>query len=72
MYIFTFKRSKSKHFQKALNHAINMGASWEGETAKLIIPEKDLLTAYEDIFFLFGYIQKLNLSAASCGESSIH
>jgi len=72
MYILTFKRSKSKHFQKALNHAINMGASWDGETAKLIIPEKDLLTAYEDIHFLFGYIQKWNSTKATFRGKPVH
>ena len=57
MYTLTFKRSKSKFFQKALNHATHMGASWDGETAKLMIQEKDLLTAYEDLVILFQYIQ---------------
>ena len=65
MYILTFKRSSSKHFQKALNHVTYMGGSWDGETAKLIIPEKDLLTAYEDIHFLFGYNQNWESTKAT-------
>lgn len=65
MYILTFKRSTSKHFQKALNCAVNLGASWDGETAKLIIPETELLTAYEDLLSLFHYIHKWNSTRAT-------
>ncbi len=65
MYILTFKRSKSKFFQKALNHAINVGASWDGTTAKLMIAEKDLLTAYEDLLILFQYIQNWSSTKAT-------
>lgn len=57
MYTLTFQRSKSKHFQKALNHVHNMGGSWDGEIARLEIPEEKLLEAYEEMGFLFGYVQ---------------
>jgi len=42
-----------------------MGASWDGETAILMIPEQDLLTAYENIRILFKYIQKWNSTRAT-------
>ena len=58
MYTLTFKRSKSKHFQKALNHLVTMGGSWDGETATLQIPTEKILTAYEDLVILFQYTQK--------------
>ena len=65
MYILSFKRSKSKFFQKALNHVTYMGGSWDGETAKLMIQEKDLLTAYEDLVILFRYIQNWKSTRAT-------
>lgn len=57
MYILTFQRSNSKNFQKALNHVYNLGVTWDGQTARIEIPEDNLLKAYEEIHFLFGYIQ---------------
>jgi len=71
MYILTFQRSSSKHFQKALNHVITMGGSWDGEVARLEIPESDLMDAYEDIYFLFGYIQKWKSTRATFNGKSV-
>ena len=58
MYTLTFHRSASKHFQKALNHLHNLGGTWDGQTARLEVPEDRLMDAYEEIGFLFGYIQQ--------------
>jgi len=58
MYILTFQRTRSKHFQRALNHAMGMGAEWDGETATLAIPAEDMLTAYEDLLALFEYVSR--------------
>ena len=65
MYILTFQKSNSKHFQKALNHVFNLGGSWDGQVARLEIPEEKLLEAYEEIRFLFGYIQNWKSTRAT-------
>jgi hypothetical protein len=65
MYILTFKQFKSKYFQKALKHALKLGASWDGEIVTITIPEKDLPTAYERLLDLFYYIIKWNSTRAT-------
>ncbi|MCK5136635.1 MAG: hypothetical protein KAR19_12655 [Bacteroidales bacterium] len=42
MYALTFKRSRSKHILKELNHVVSMGESWDATTEKLMITEKAL------------------------------
>lgn len=72
MYTLTFQRSGSKHFQKALNHVHNLGGTWDGQTARLEIPEDKLMEAYEEIHFLFGYIQKWKSLRATFRGKPVH
>lgn len=58
MFTITFQRSKSKYFQKALNHAKRHGATWNGETVTLRIQDYDLTAAYETHQDLLKYITK--------------
>jgi len=48
-----------------------MGGSWDGEVARLEIPEEKLMTAYEDIAFLFGYIQNWKSTRATFNGKSV-
>jgi len=72
MYTLTFQRSNSKHFQKALNHVYNLGGTWDGQTARMEIPEDKLLGAYEELGFLFGYIQHWKSLRATFRGKEVH
>lgn len=56
MYILTFKRSRSKYFEKGLNLAERLGGTWDGETMVLKIPESKLMKAYDRLMSLFGVV----------------
>lgn len=56
MYILTFKRSRSKFWEKGLALAEKLGGTWDGESMVLKIPESRLLRAYNRLLPLFEIV----------------
>jgi hypothetical protein len=65
MYILTFKRSRSKYFEKGLALAEKLGGTWDGETMVLKIQESKLLRAYDRLLPLFVIVGRWSSLRAS-------
>jgi hypothetical protein len=72
MYILTFKRSRSKYFEKGLDLALRLGGAWDGQQMTLQIPDDQLLDAYELLLPLFSIIQNWTSTSASFHKWKVH
>lgn len=65
MYTLTFQKNKSKHFPKALEFAKRLNCEYDGTIITIRIPDNLLFNAYENIRFLFGFIQNWKSTQAT-------
>lgn len=65
MYTLTFKKSKSRKFQQALNHAVTLGATWDQEGLRLEIPESDLVYMYPEMINLSKLVENMTSTKAT-------
>ena len=72
MYILTFKRSRSKYFEKGLTLAESLGGAWDGQQMTIKIPDAFLLKAYEPLIPLFQIIQNWSSTAATYNGRKVH
>ena len=71
MYILTFKRSRSKYFEKGLALAQRLGGTWDGETMVLQIPESKLMMSYDRLLSLFGVVGRWSSLKATFNGRSV-
>lgn len=72
MFTITFNKSKSKYYQKALNHAMNLGGKMVEEEVRLEFPISDLLFLYPKLEPLLGIIQSWSSTRATYKGRRVH